>query len=205
MFNFPLQAKHWAGPLLVLALSLVLFVSEPASSQWLAYDRILIKSHQWWRLLSGNLLHTNANHLLLNGAGLLLLWALHGDYYRPGAYLGLLLGCGLGCGIGLYLFSPEMIWYVGLSGALHGLFVWGGGQDIRLGLRSGWLLMAGVWAKIGYEQWQGPSEEIASLIEASVAVDAHLYGAISGLLILAGQLCRTRFATNKETTYEKEL
>ena len=56
-------------------------------------------------------------------------------------------------------------------------------MDIRKGLRSGWLLLAGVAVKLGYEQYTGSSDGVADLINATVAVDAHLYGALSGALI----------------------
>ena len=38
--------------------------------------------------------------------------------------------------------------YVGLSGALHGLFTWGALKDISSKTKGGWLLLIGVWLKI---------------------------------------------------------
>lgn len=56
-------------------------------------------------------------------------------------------------------------------------------MDILNKVRSGWLLLAGVAAKLVFEQLQGSSEDVASLIDANVAVDAHLYGAVCGVLL----------------------
>lgn len=183
MLNLPLAPRHWLGPLIIVAICALMYAFEPISSQWLAYDRSLIQGGQWWRVLTGNLLHTNGYHLLLNAAGLALLWGLHGDYYRPLPFISLLLICALGVTAGLFLWTPQMTWYVGLSGALHGLFVWGAFEDIRRGLKSGYLLLFGLWAKIGYESWMGPSQDVEALIGAMVATDAHLFGALTGSLM----------------------
>lgn len=182
--SLPIRPAHILGPLGILILCTVLFIFEPNSNQWLAFDRSQLAQGQWWRLLSGNFLHTNLNHLLLNFAGLILLWALHGEYYRPGQYLLLLSLCALGSSVGIYFFAERLTWYVGLSGALHGLFLWGGFKDIQHGLVSGWLLVLGVWVKILHEQYTGPSSQIATLINASVAIEAHLYGALTGALLI---------------------
>ncbi len=72
--------------------------------------------------------------------------------------------------------------YVGLSGVLHSLFVWGALKDIANNEKTGFFLFMGIWLKVIYEQIKGPSPEIAELINASVAIDAHLYGAIAGTL-----------------------
>ncbi|WP_189408259.1 rhombosortase [Alteromonas halophila] len=194
MRALPLSPVHSGGPLLVALLSSLAFFFEPLSGDWLAYDRYAIEGWETWRLLTGNLVHTNGYHLLLNLAGLTLLWALHGDYYRIGRFFKVLIWCCLGTSGGLYILSQDLIWYAGLSGALHGLFTWGACMDIRQGLKSGWLLLIGVAIKIGYEQVNGSSNDVASLIDATVAVDAHLYGAVCGvaLFILMWRLTKTR-------------
>jgi len=75
-----------------------------------------------------------------------------------------------------------LIEYVGLSGVLHGIFVFGAIMDIKSKDKTGYLLFIGVWLKIAHEQIYGASTDVSDLIEASVAVDAHLWGAIGGLL-----------------------
>ena len=179
----PLKPQFSLGPLILLATVFLLFLSGSATTELLAYDRYALESLETWRLLSGNLVHTNGYHLLLNGAGLFFLWALHGEHYRPMLFIKLFLWCGLGTSLGIYYLSPSLIWYVGLSGALHGLFVWGACMDIRNKIYSGVLLLLGIVAKVGWEQGQGSSDEVADLIGASVAIDAHLYGAVSGLAL----------------------
>ncbi len=150
---------------------------------WLQYDRLAVLDGQWWRLWSGHLLHTNGWHFLMNLAGLAIIVLLHQPYYRLLNML-FLVGAGFALiSLALLFWSPSISLYVGLSGFLHALVVWGACQDIRAQWSSGWLILIGVAGKVGWEQWQGASAELVTLIDADVATDAHLYGAIGGLLL----------------------
>jgi len=184
MFTLPVQTKYSLAPLCIIIVSIILALTEPMSSDWFAYDRHQLIDFQWWRLITGHFLHTNSTHLLLNTAGLTLLWALHGQYYQTPRYLIIFFLLCLGTSGGLYLFAPQMQWYVGLSGVLHGLFVIGAYFDIKNKLKSGWLMLIGVWLKVLHEQIYGASEDVAQLIAANVAIDAHLFGTITGCIII---------------------
>ena len=46
--------------------------------------------------------------------------------------------------------------------------------------KNGHLAVLGVWVKVIYEQMNSPSAEMKQLIDANVAIDAHLWGAIAG-------------------------
>jgi len=184
MFNLPVQTKYSLAPLFIVIVSISLALTEPMSSDLLAYDRYMLNNFQWWRLITGHFIHTNTTHLLLNTAGLALLWALHGHYYQAPRYLILFLLLCLGTSGGLYLFSPQMQWYVGLSGVLHGLFIIGAYFDIQNKFKTGWLMLVGVWLKVLHEQIYGASEDVAQLIAANVAIDAHLFGTITGSIII---------------------
>ena len=70
-----------------------------------------------------------------------------------------------------------------MSGVLHGFFVWGALLDIKHHEKTGYLLLIGVVAKILHEQFYGASADVELLIGATVATDAHLYGAIGGLVV----------------------
>ena len=149
----------------------------------LAFRRAAIAHGEWWRLLTGNLLHTNHWHLLMNLGGLWVISFLHENYYRAGNFT---LLFGLLCllqGVGLYWFFPALGGYVGLSGMLHGLFTYGALKDIQMKIRSGYLLFAGVCAKVAYEQYYGATDQITKLIDARVATEAHLVGVVSGILL----------------------
>lgn len=191
-FSLPLAKTQWLGPLFLLCIAFLLEVFSIFSYEQLAYHRESLANGDLYRLISGHLLHTNFTHLLLNSGGVLLLWLLHGDYYKATPYLAQFLFFSLFCSAGLWFFSADMQWYVGLSGAIHGMFVYGAIEDIKRKISSGWLLLIGVGIKIAIEQTQGASENVAELIGANVAVDSHLYGAIAGLTLAIGYLAVER-------------
>lgn len=176
----------YLGPLVLGVLCIICYLLEPQASEWLAYKRHLF-SEQPWRLLTANLVHSNFHHFLINLGGLILIWALHGDYYRTRSFL--LLSCliGLGVTVGQHNISPQLTGYVGLSGVLYGLFAWGTIQDIRHKRLSGWLLLLGLAIKIGHEQTVGPNPDVEAMIEANVAVNSHLCGVITALAVALGQ------------------
>lgn len=158
------------------------------------FNRELIADGQYWRLLTGHFLHTNGWHLLLNVAGLLLLSQLFGQYYSHAGIIAFsFINCGA-VGLLLYFFTPDIFYYVGLSGFLHGLFVIGCLEEISRGIRFGYLLLLGIGAKIIHEQVVGSPAEISELIGASVAVDAHLYGALTALPIYGCYLLFANFS-----------
>lgn len=171
---------HWS--LLGFVLLLILLHLLPNSLHTvLEYHRA--EPTQIWRAFTGHLLHSNNWHLLMNLGALVLILMLHQLYYRLNSFL-LLLICGcVGISVLLYWCSPDIKIYVGLSGWLHCLITVGALLDIKHKMQSGWLILLGVVAKVLYEQWQGPDADLASLIQANVAIDAHLYGVICGLLL----------------------
>jgi len=94
-------------------------------------------------------------------------------------------------GGGLYWFNPELIWYVGLSGVLHGLFIAGGWQEYKHYGKSGALLLALIVAKLIWEQNMGAMPGSEAVSGGRVMVDAHLYGALSGgVFVACGELYR---------------
>jgi len=182
----PTITKH-SIILIIIALAVTLaFVLEQllgnSFSQLWVYQRSSIAQGELWRLISGHLLHTNSYHLLFNLAALLLLWLLHGKFYTRVNFSLLFLFSALVTSAGIYYFNPELMQYVGLSGVLHGFFVFGAIMDIRAQDKTGYLLFIGLWIKVAHEQLYGASSAVSDLIEASVAIDAHLWGAISGLV-----------------------
>ena len=176
------RGYHFPYLLLALLCLMLAWLPEPLQ-QLLQYQRDAIGQSQLWRLLSGHLLHSNNWHLLMNLAGLLLAMLLHSHYYRA-ASLCLQWGlCALLIAVAMYFYSADIAIYVGLSGLLHSMLTLGALRDIQLKMTTGWLLLAGLLIKVSFEQWQGPDAQLAQLIDASVAIDAHLYGVIAGLAI----------------------
>ncbi len=87
----------------------------------------------------------------------------------------------------LILLNPNLDWYVGLSGVLHGLAVAAAynllTQKHRILSIS---LLSGLIIKLFLEQSDGsPVSVSAGLIGGQVVVDAHFYGALIGAIVVA--------------------
>ena len=175
--------------LIFTSLLCVLFQLEPVQA-WVVWDKNAIADGQWWRILTGNFSHTNYSHLLMNLAGLWIISYL----FQPNKkqLLSALLLISLVTGFALLLSSIQI--YVGLSGTLHGLFGLFALREALNGRNSSWLLVFGLIAKIAWEQFVGPSSTTGELINARVAIEAHLAGALAG-----GFMAVVLFITNRQT------
>lgn len=196
-----IRSPYWVA-LMVSLLCAGLYVAglaSPAVDNLLAYRRSAISEGEWWRLISGNLLHTNQWHLVMNLAGLWVVLFLHHFHYHLKGLSALFFVLCLLEGIGLYLGYPQLLGYVGLSGMLHGLFAYGAVQDIVRKLRSGYLLLVGVIIKVGYEQLYGASSDVTAMIGARVATEAHLVGLICGLICALAVFIKLKLEHSKGT------
>ena len=96
-------------------------IGDPAR-RLLRFDRGAIGAGQWWRLLSAHFVHIDLEHAVLNTLGLVLMWALFARDYSPWRWARYLLRFRLrGRRLRLWFANPELQWYVGASGALHGV------------------------------------------------------------------------------------
>ena len=176
--------REWAARQHLGALAIViglLVVADLAPWQAaLRYERAAVEGGAVWRLVTCHLVHYDARHLALNVAGLALLWLLYAPAARPRAWAVVAVASALGAGLGLFLFEPQVGWYLGLSGVLHGawaaapLFLW---RRARLeAVASGALLVL----KLALEAWSGP---LTSALDPAlpVIVAAHRCGALGGL------------------------
>jgi len=186
--NLPFKKKHSLLVVTIALIAILAYLFSDVADVIFVYQYQLISQGELWRTFTGHFLHTNGIHLLLNLAALILLWALHGHFYTLKNYGLLFITSAFICSAGLFYFSPQIQQYVGLSGILHGIFVFGAIMDIRHKDKTGYLLFIGVWLKIAHEQFYGASEQVSTLIDANVAIDAHLWGAIGGLLFSCGFL-----------------
>ncbi len=149
----------------------------------LRFDREAIDDGRWWLLLTGNFVHLGASHLLMNIAGLGLVTALVWKRFAAVDWLILILGSSVVVGVGLWWRNPELFWYVGFSGTLHGLIIAGTLADLRVWPRSAAVLLVAVAGKLAWEQLGGALPGSESFAGGNVIVDAHLYGALGGALI----------------------
>ncbi|NNM11075.1 MAG: rhombosortase [Pseudomonadales bacterium] len=167
--------------LLALIGGLIALLYNPDAIEALRYQRTSFVD-QPWQSITHALVHLNLRHLSLNVLALLCLVALFSEAFRSTGWLLALLGSAAISAAGLYFFSPLTDWCVGLSGALHGLMVY---AVLRARASPLWLLA--LVAKVGLEQtafYQQSNwlDTTANYIGHDVVVDAHLWGAIGGLI-----------------------
>lgn len=182
--------RYGVTALLVIGGLAVLVASGgPALADMLRYEREAILDGQLWRLVTGNLVHLGWTHLLLNLAGLGLIGALFGQALSACVWTAAFLVCSLGVGAGLLLLNASIDWYVGLSGVLHGLFAVAAlaAGGITTGTRTIMLVLLG--SKLLFEQVYGSLPGTSAAAGGNVVVDAHMYGAIAGL-VTGGIVCR---------------
>lgn len=169
-------------------LSLLLVLLQALPEDWralLQYQRAAVDAGQWWRLLTANLVHLGWRHLALNAAALvMILWLFGPDRGALRWTLALALS-GLASSLGVHLTEPQVHWMVGLSGALHGLFLVAAAGWLRSGDRVAWLLLGGLLLKLGWEQLGGPLPLTASVVGGPVITTAHLWGSVGGLVVAA--------------------
>jgi rhomboid family GlyGly-CTERM serine protease len=176
-----LNCDRGYGIALLAALALLLAPElVEAARDGLSYQRTGIGQGEYWRLLTGHFVHLDLEHALLNGLGLVLMWALFARDYPPARWLAIYLGAALAVSAGLWFFNPEIAWYVGASGALHGVMTAGTLAHLRRGDLDGWILAVFIVLKLAYEQFSGALPFAGS---PDTVVDAHLYGAIGGVVL----------------------
>jgi len=151
-----------------------------AARDALSFDRSAIGAGQWWRVLSAHFVHLDLQHLLLNGLGVVLMWALFARDYSPLRWLAIYLFAALTISAGLWFLNPEIEWYVGASGALHGVMTAGTLAHLKRRDLDGWILAVFIVTKLSYEQFAGSMPFAGA---AHTIVDAHLYGAVGGLVL----------------------
>ncbi len=131
----------------------------------------------WWQLLSGQLMHHDAEHLWLNIAGLWVCWLVFPQVVAQWRFISLsviflMLGSSW---IQLILGSPEA-YYAGFSGTLYGMFTYAAWQDIRARHWTGIVVFNVVVAKVAYDFYTQAGVH-------PIAVAAHIGGITAALLL----------------------
>ncbi len=176
-----------AGLVLLIGVTLLLHY-QPGLGETLGYQRSGFHGGQWPALLTAaghSLVHINLQHVIVNLAALLCIYLLFSEAFGSLWWLLALFSSAVVSAYGLYFYSPQTDWCIGMSGALHGLFIYA-----VLRARASWLWLVAIVGKLVIEQQQWSMlEPLAStsqrFIGYDVVVDAHLWGAAGGLLIYA--------------------
>ncbi len=175
----------WTLLLLALVAALHLY---PLSFEVLVYHRHKILAGEWWRVLTGHLLHGSSEHVIRDGASFLFFGALL-EHRLAGAYLPYLFWAALAISLNYLFFMPGVLKYVGLSGIITGMCgylllqelprTW---KERRKLLFAFYVIMTSILVfKVSYEFLSGgPFFYRSSSMKA--APEAHVVGLVSGIL-----------------------
>jgi rhomboid family GlyGly-CTERM serine protease len=190
--HFDLRA--WRAPLVLAAVLVAVQVLGAAAREALPYDRAaILDGGEYWRLVTAHLVHYDLPHLAWNLAGLALVAWLFAREFDLRGWIAILAASTIAVDLGFLLLEPNLDWYVGFSGVLHGLMAAG---------LCAWLwrkpdaltaLVAALFAlKLGWEHFMGALPFTASTLAIAVIHEAHTYGALGGATAALWLLWRQR-------------
>ncbi len=181
-------SQSWTGPIAALALGLpaaALFF-WPEATAALQFERAAVDAGQLWRLVTGHWTHWTADHLIWDLFVFLALgWACVRVDRR--AAFRCVAASSLAIGLGVWLATPALTTYRGLSGVDSALFTLFARQlATRLEPARRWIVhgaMAVFLAKALFELIAGESWFVDSDAVFEVAPAAHLIGGLTGLIV----------------------
>ncbi|MDD5717174.1 MAG: rhombosortase [Sulfuricurvum sp.] len=141
--------------------------------EFFMYDRCAIENAEVWRLVSAHLVHLTPMHLGVNVIGFTVVYLISRKYVSGGEFITKSVIFAIAISLSLYLFSPEVTYYGGMSGVLYALAAWLA-IIVSEKKRAMGIAVAIIFAvKIGYEHFSG---SIVVYDGFRVITDAHLYG-----------------------------
>ena len=177
-----------SGRLFFAALAALLATLWFLPGDWTAklfYLRPMVRDGEIWRLVTGQLVHLEARHLLWNLAGLGLVALGFGRRLAATDWLAVTAAAAVAAGMGLLAARPEAPIAAGFSGVLHGLFAAAGLAEMRRGsTEAGLALLILLTLKLFGEYLTGP------VLDGGMTVEADFGGAAAGLA--AEWLCARR-------------
>jgi rhomboid family GlyGly-CTERM serine protease len=166
-----------------------------STRQMLRWSREVPAIEWLWRSWCAHWVHLDLNHSLLNVAGFLLVTAWLSTAITLSGWAVVVVVAIAAIDFGLWWLT-RFEWYVGASALIHALAAAGITVKVFDGERfSRWVALLGL-LKLASEQFVFP---VALVGGAIAAVDAHLFGAVAGVLcgsvFAATGWCRARSAT----------
>ncbi|HEU4623008.1 MAG TPA: rhombosortase [Burkholderiaceae bacterium] len=182
----PRQRSPWSIGLLIVGVLALIGLQFALGREGVAawrYDRArIVNDGQWWRLLTGSLVHLDLPHLLINVAGAFgVAWVFRRLTPWP-RQVGLVAALAP-LHLCVLLAFTRVEWVAGLSGALHGAFA---AQALKLALMRS-RPSDGVFGgpRLGLWMLGGLMLKLAADTFMPVAWAAHIAGAVVGLALTA--------------------
>ncbi len=167
---------------LVLALVMVIIHLYPSLQNWLVLSEDTLLS-QPWRIFTTHLVHLNTQHLWVNVAALILISILFRNYIQGRLLMNVMMISALGASLIPILLAQDYN-FVGLSGVLHGIFVYVGVSLLRTQRPIGITILMIVVVKLGVDLTLAVDESF--WLGAQVAYLCHVGGAVGGALAVPG-------------------
>lgn len=175
--------KKYAFALLLSHICIASYLLLPQSNLWMAYDRALVESGQWWRLITANLVHLGGWHTVMNLASLWLISFIFQPLLKISYWIFWVLFLYFVNIFAMHLWTPHIIHYVGMSGALYGLIAACATAELRLGVKISGLLLIIVGVKIFLPQIMGVESEYDDFLGGAVVEESHIIGFMQGIIL----------------------
>ena len=177
------EFRDWLLPGAIVILLVALHVAGPQATMALRYERGAIEAGEAWRLATAHLVHYDWPHLGWNLVGIALVWFLFAREFTLRDWLVILVASTVAIDTGFLLLDPELDWYVGFSGVLHGCMAAGLVAWLKCERDALTVVVAALFAaKLAWEHAVGPLPFTAATLSLPVIHEAHTYGALGGAL-----------------------
>ncbi len=161
----------------------VMVLLQLSGEELFRYQQDWLESAEYWRLITTHWAHINWVHFLLNAAGLILCLTITTPEWSIKRWLLYQLVFALGISLLFSFFNPGLIWYLGYSGILYGIFLLAALDLYQRDKLIALLLGSAIVIKITLEQTSEINLTSSDIIGSPVIVDAHLYGVILAIII----------------------
>jgi rhomboid family GlyGly-CTERM serine protease len=177
-----LLCRFWPTALFLIALIILYFFHTQFD---LSYQRELVEDGQWWRIVSGQLVHNNFAHLLPNMAALALCRLVLVSSCSEREFIFNLLFCILLTGVLIHFLLRSYDYYLGISAVVYGMFLVGTVHLIRGRHYWAWLVLLVLVFKLMRDYFAPETlAGVAADIGVPVAIEAHFVGVLAGVLLL---------------------
>jgi len=175
------EFRDWLLPGAIVLLLVALHLAGPQTTMALRYERGAIEAGEAWRLATAHLVHYDWPHLGWNLAGVALVWFLFAREFTLLGWLVVLVASTIAIDAGFLIFEPQLDWYVGFSGVLHGCMAAGLVARLKCERDPLTVIVATLFAaKLAWEHAVGPVPFTAATLALPVIHEAHTYGALGG-------------------------
>ena len=186
------QSSSFLAFIGIAVIATLIWLGGEQSHELLRYDASAVARGEFWRVLTGHIVHSNGWHLLLNLASLIMIGTLFSEHLSAKLWILAFSLSAVSVSACYFWLTPEFRYYVGLSAVLYGVIIIGALLDIKGQPLTGWVVLVFVTARVIWQQYSGSMDSLAEIIEDRVAVESHLYGIVTGYILGGLLLLRQR-------------